>query len=105
MDGKNLYTGLDEILRQAMDINVGLIKSRAIFSIVEFEGLSYTNSSRKLFHYEFFRKEMEIIAGNPESVTGTPVQLVVSPMILKTGNADGEDYDKEMVLIKARVAV
>ncbi|KAI9166987.1 hypothetical protein HJFPF1_03105 [Paramyrothecium foliicola] len=88
---------LQGVIGIAVKLHVIFMKSRAFFSLV----LPAYNSNQGLAEPD--TEEMEILlrdANTPAS--GLAVHIVVSPVLEKLGNADGECFDVRSVVCKAR---
>lgn len=77
-----------------MDLDDMLMSSRAVFMV-------RWNESGQSTHVLFNGDKMEAIAYSEELSPKTIVEIEISPMLVKTGNADGCNYDSSMVLAKA----
>ncbi|KIL94793.1 hypothetical protein FAVG1_01724 [Fusarium avenaceum] len=97
-DSKNPDTDflqeMKTVLGTAMDLDDMLMSSRAVFMV-------RWNESGQSTHVLFNGDKMEAIAYSEELSPKTIVEIEISPMLVKTGNADGCNYDSSMVLAKA----
>lgn len=85
---------LTTIFRQAQDLNTTLSSSKAVFK------------RRYPSYGEPYDASCMEVAGYGEAATpSSTVLFSVSPQITKHGNADGQHYDSQMVLVKATVVV
>ncbi|KAM0296729.1 hypothetical protein ACHAO9_000374 [Fusarium lateritium] len=84
------------VLGAAMDLDDMLMNSRAVFRVC-------WNESGTSTHTFFNADKMEATAYSEKLSPKTIVEIEISPMLVKTGNADGCNYDSSMVLAKALV--
>ena len=93
---QELQEGLREIIQMAMELDAMLGTSKAVFDICWStkvnEGSVQMDDSC-----------MEAVGFGNASSQNMNVAFYISPILLKRGNADGREYDKQMVLEKARV--
>lgn len=79
-----------------MELDAMLGTSKAVFDICwnakDSEGSMQMDDSR-----------MEVVACEDAPSQDMKVAFYASPALLKRGNADGREYDRQMVLEKARV--
>jgi hypothetical protein len=99
-DSKNSDTDflqeMKTVLGTAMDLDDMLMNSRAVFMV-------RWNESGHSTHALFNADKMEATAYSEKLSPETIVEIEISPMLVKTGNADGCNYDSSMVLVKALV--
>jgi hypothetical protein len=86
------------ILECALDLDRMLTNSKALFTIGWSSDLP--GSEGKLLYNDGV---MDALAHNPPLSEQSPVQFFTSPILIKCGNADGQNYDQTVVLIKASV--
>ncbi|KAF9769154.1 hypothetical protein IL306_013481 [Fusarium sp. DS 682] len=84
------------IIEAAMELDEMLMNSKAIFTICWPE----TDSSKK---QRFDETKMEAFVHGKDLTSKTVVEFAISPMLMKMGNADGCNYDSQMVVCKASV--
>lgn len=87
---------MKSILETALDLDGMLMGSMAILSIQWLQ----TGQSKSL---RYDTDLMNSVAHTKELSPKTAVTFMISPVLLKMGNADGCNYDSEMVLCKASV--
>ncbi|KAK0389551.1 hypothetical protein NLU13_3126 [Sarocladium strictum] len=85
------------ILAVACELQEIILSSRAFFSIAWHKFPTDNQQWRP-----FDPRSMEMIASTEKS-QGQRVIWLLSPILSKRGNADGEQYDKEIMLVKADV--
>lgn len=102
-EGSNLQadefaTRLRDIVSKAASIDKILRTSKAFFQVF-FTPPKGTDADASL---QFNAETMNLYPGLPPSLLdkGKTVDLVVSPALFKTGNADGKNYDKSSMLVK-----
>ncbi|KZL68691.1 hypothetical protein CT0861_03820 [Colletotrichum tofieldiae] len=94
----DLYQGLREIFKEAIEIHRVLMQSRAHFYLDQVE----TPATRgNMGHYNPEFHEAEVWGA--ELSEKSTVILGISPSLVKVGNADGGNYDKHNRLTKASV--
>ncbi|KAH6898500.1 hypothetical protein B0T10DRAFT_578283 [Thelonectria olida] len=86
------------ILGCALDLDRMLTDSKALFTI--FWSSDFPRHEGKLLYSDGY---MEAVAHNPPLSNQSSVEFFTSPVLLKRGNADGQNYNQEVVLIKACV--
>ncbi|KAJ4131117.1 hypothetical protein NW768_006659 [Fusarium equiseti] len=84
------------IIRNALDLDEMLMNSRAIFTVRWCD-----NGQSETLRFDETR--MEASAHNKDLSPKSAVEFEISPMLIKTGNADGGNYDSFMILCKASV--
>jgi hypothetical protein len=96
----NLFeVDLKMILSEAVKIHTVMMKSKAIFIVEWIEGDNGQSVSYDSETMEFHQDGVDV--GAPDHV----VHLVESPAVWKIGNADGENLDSSMVLLKSLVVL
>jgi hypothetical protein len=93
--GTDFLQEMKVILETALNLDEMLMGSMAILSTHELE------HGPKSLRYD--ADLMDVLAHTKELSPKTAVDFIISPMLLKTGNANGCNYDSEMVLCKASV--
>ncbi|RGP77336.1 hypothetical protein FLONG3_4571 [Fusarium longipes] len=96
VSGTDFLQEMKSIMENALDIDEMLMGSMAIFSI-----LWPSTGKQKNLRYD--ADGMEVVAHTGELSPNTAVAFIISPLLLKMGNADGRNYDSEMILCKASV--
>lgn len=92
---------LSKLLHDAVDLHVTLMKSKAIFFLGTPGSFLPENK-----YYPFDSESMEICWKSTETPSHEcHVSLVLSPSLIKIGNADGGSFGHRMVLCKAAVAL
>ncbi|CAG1959177.1 unnamed protein product [Fusarium graminearum] len=94
--GTDFLREMKSILETALDLDGMLMGSMAILSIQWLQ----TGQSKSL---RYDTDLMNSVAHTKELSPKTAVTFMISPVLLKMGNADGCNYDSEMVLCKASV--
>ncbi|RGP68405.1 hypothetical protein FSPOR_5284 [Fusarium sporotrichioides] len=94
--GTDFLQEMKGIIETALNLDEMLMGSIAILSIQWPE----TGQSKSLRYDEH---GMDAVAHTKDLSPRTAVAFTISPMLLKTGNANGCNYDSEMVLCKASV--
>jgi hypothetical protein len=94
--GTDFLQEMKSIMETALDLDEMLMGSMAILSVYwpgtgQSKGLRYDADG------------MDAMAHTKELSPKTAVVFTISPMLLKTGNANGCNYDSEMTLCKASV--
>jgi|SRR5579871_2210697 len=93
----NTWVELQEIVDIAVSLDLEVRKSRAIF---EFK-LPCDPITTETYGFPYDRWIMESQEKFPKQKNGMMVELVVTPYLMKTGNADGDAYDIETILSKS----
>ncbi|KAF5239947.1 hypothetical protein FANTH_9731 [Fusarium anthophilum] len=96
--GTDFQQEMKAILEAALDLDEMLMSSRAIFLVRWPQG----GQSKTLPRFDAYR--MESLAHTNEPSSKAIVKFLISPVLIKIGNADGCNYDSEMILCKATVA-
>jgi len=91
----NTWTELQEIVEKAVRLDLEVRKSRAVF-----EFTVPCSRSTKAYGFSYDKHFMTNQEGFPEEKDGMMVDLVVTPFLAKTGNADGDAYDIKTILSK-----
>ncbi|KAM6531676.1 hypothetical protein FSOLCH5_001130 [Fusarium solani] len=86
------------ILKSALELDQMLMSSRALF-LVRWPDTRQDTSELLAFDEAL----MEAVAWEREVSPKSVVELIVSPSLVKLGNADGQNYDKHIVLAKGSV--
>lgn len=86
------------ILEGALELDRLLMGSKAIFKAAWEHDLWRAAEAR---HYHPYN--MEVVASNHPISARSPVIFFTSPVLFKIGNADGQNYDNFVVLVKASV--
>lgn len=94
--GTDFLREIKGIMKTALELDEMLMGSLAIWSIQWLR-----SGQSKSLRYD--ADKMDAVAYANELSPKTAVVLAISPMLLKTGNANGCNYDSEMVLCKASV--
>ncbi|RSL82518.1 hypothetical protein CEP52_001612 [Fusarium oligoseptatum] len=89
---------LSAIIECAVELDQMFMCSKAIFRI-HWKDISQDHSK----HQRYNSNTMESIAHEGELSSQSNVKMVVSPFLWKAGNADGQNYESSMLLIKAAV--
>ncbi|KAH8737365.1 hypothetical protein BGZ61DRAFT_525510 [Ilyonectria robusta] len=86
------------ILEGALELDRLLMGSKAIFKAC------WENSMRKTANpLRYNPHKMDVVASNHPISARSQVTFFTSPVLFKVGNADGQNYDKVAVLVKASV--
>ncbi|KAI3558106.1 hypothetical protein CABS01_02665 [Colletotrichum abscissum] len=93
-----LYKDLEKIFKDAVELHRVFMRSRAHFYVDWTETLSTTGD---VTHYHPDLHEAEVYEKDLDD--SSIVKFVISPSLMKIGNADGDSYDKRSRLIKASV--
>lgn len=89
---------LRAIFNKAMELDNMFMSSKAYFSVNWTD--SCLNTGRKHYYDEQFME----VEGNLRPLTPrSGVDFFISPILVKIGNADGENFDSKMLLAKAQV--
>ncbi|KAL6403459.1 hypothetical protein AUP68_12809 [Ilyonectria robusta] len=86
------------ILEGALELDRLLMGSKAIFEVVWEQELWRETDALQYNPYN-----MEVVASNHPISAHSPVVFFTSPVLYKMGNADGQNYDSFVVLVKASV--
>ncbi|UPK97892.1 hypothetical protein LCI18_008827 [Fusarium solani-melongenae] len=86
------------ILKSAVELDRMLMSSRALF-LVRWPDMRQDTSELLVFDNTL----MEAVAWEREVSPKSVVELIVSPSLVKLGNADGQNYDKHIALSKGSV--
>jgi hypothetical protein len=84
--GSNAWSDLEAIIRKTVAFDLELSKSRALFEVHRW-------SAKNVAEMQFDEKCMGSPNGLKAAQRGMDVELVLAPMITKTGNADGEAFE------------
>ncbi|KAF5653826.1 hypothetical protein F25303_1949 [Fusarium sp. NRRL 25303] len=95
--GTDFRQEMKAVLETALDLDEMLMGSRAIFMV----RWPKDGESKTLQHFDTI--QMESLAHTKEPSPKTIIRFFISPMLIKFGNADGNNYDSEMTLSKATV--
>ena len=90
--------GIRQIVMKSASLDADLQKQRAVFST-----LGPVHPESKVPYGYVADPEMTERNDDQPLEAQKMVELVVVPALRKRGNADGEDYDKSIVLVKCRV--
>ncbi|KAI1032146.1 hypothetical protein LB504_000618 [Fusarium proliferatum] len=96
--GTDFHQEMKAILKAALDLDEMLMSSKAIFPV----RWPQDGQSETLQHFD--TNQMESLVHTKEPSPKTIIRFHISPMLIKLGNADGNNYDSEMTLCKATVA-
>ncbi|KAF5575135.1 hypothetical protein FPANT_11464 [Fusarium pseudoanthophilum] len=96
--GTDFHQEMKAILEAALDLDEMLMSSKAIFLI------RWPQDGQSDIRQQFDTDRMESLAHTRELSSKTIIRFFISPMLIKVGNADGCNYDSEMILFKATVA-
>ena len=88
---------LAEIFTAALELDQMLMASKAIFFI------RWKFSAKRTTRPRYDDRFMEALAWEKDLSSSSLVKLFISPALIKTGNADGENYDSQMIVAKASV--
>lgn len=91
---------LRDILVMALDLDDMRMKSQAMISVVWVKDLPEFADTSSV---EYRDSHMEVVYADGNHSENARVTLCVSPILLKRGNANGKNYDCEIVLVKADV--
>lgn len=86
------------ILEGALELDRLIMGSKAIFIV--FWGNDLQRTTDRL---QYNPETMEVVASNHPISELIPVIFLTSPVLYKVGNADGQNYDNMVVLVKASV--
>ncbi|KAF5693352.1 hypothetical protein FDENT_2091 [Fusarium denticulatum] len=95
--GTDFRQDMKAVLEAALDLDEMLMGSRAIFLV------RWPQDRQSRILQRFDANQMESLAHTKELSPKTIVKIFISPMLIKLGNADGNNYDSEMTLCKATV--
>nr|XP_036582567.1 uncharacterized protein CTRU02_07611 [Colletotrichum truncatum]KAF6791271.1 hypothetical protein CTRU02_07611 [Colletotrichum truncatum] len=95
---EKLFTSLNRIFQDAVQLQASFMTSRAIFLLKWPEVCRSTG----IISFDPERMDAEIWEKEPLDKSSI-VKLTVSPCLIKAGTADGEDYDQRLLLTRARV--
>lgn len=93
---QNVEHFLLRIFEVAQNLETMFGSSRAIFTFVGYDG-----SGQGQLQYS--EENMEAVSWNSPLSNSSTVSFIISPLLVKRGNADGHNYSSRMVLEKARV--
>ncbi|KAH7180924.1 hypothetical protein DER46DRAFT_641005 [Fusarium sp. MPI-SDFR-AT-0072] len=96
--GTDFQQEIKAILEAALDLDEMLMSSRAIFLV------RWPQDEQSKILQRFDANQMDSLAHTNELSSKTIVRFFISPMLIKVGNADGFNYDREMTLCKVTVA-
>ncbi|PNP83352.1 hypothetical protein FNYG_03674 [Fusarium nygamai] len=96
--GTDFHQEMKAILEAALDLDEMLMGSKAIFLV------HWPQDGQSDILQQFDTDKMESLAHTSELSSKTIIRFFISPMLIKVGNADGCNYDSEMILCKATVA-
>lgn len=100
LSSKNMTTDflqdMNTIIGNALDLDEMLLNSRALFTVRWCDN----GQSEPL---RFDEARMEVTAHDKDLSPQSIIEFEISPMLVKTGNSDGCNYDSYMVLCKASV--
>jgi len=104
---RSFNIGINELVHRAVDLDAEFQKQRAQFYAQSWD-VSIHQGGKNFFwlpRYEpFDAKTMENVKEGVEIEGNSAISLVISPALVKAGNADGEAYGVDKVLMKAVVA-
>ncbi|KAG7422330.1 hypothetical protein Forpe1208_v000680 [Fusarium oxysporum f. sp. rapae] len=96
--GTDFQQEIKAILEAALDLDEMLMSSRAIFLV------RWPQDEQSKILQRFDANQMDSLAHTNELSSKTIVRFFISPMLIKVGNADGFNCDREMTLCKVTVA-
>lgn len=86
------------IMQDALELDQILMSSKAVF-LIKWHYTSQSDDGAMRFDSE----TMNAADWEADISSSSSVRLFVSPALIKVGNADGENYDRHIVLAKASV--
>ncbi|OTA63746.1 hypothetical protein K449DRAFT_381511 [Hypoxylon sp. EC38] len=97
-----------EIIKDAVEIDILLKRSRADYQVFMYHGIECHDFSRisavETYGFEFKETLMDREDGvRPSGKNDNRVHLVVSPMVVKKGTAEGDRYDQQTIISKKGV--
>lgn len=93
LDASNAWKDLNEIVYKAIHFDLEMNKSRALFKVHRW---SMKDNQEKKFDGSL----MESPTGVHAAEHGAPVELILAPLVTKTGNGDGDAFGSLSVISK-----
>jgi hypothetical protein len=95
---KKINEQLNEIVQSAIELDKMMMCSKACF-MIEWQPPAKKSHSNNRYDKEFMESDIHEVEPSSKS----RVKFFMSPILLKTGTADGQKYDTTNVLAKASV--
>ncbi|KAK2606148.1 hypothetical protein QQS21_003431 [Conoideocrella luteorostrata] len=98
----SIKDSLQDIFNLALELDNMRMSSKAIITVVWPDEILKSRGAKCREYHDTF---MEIVDGGEDAPADPEVTMFVTPILLKKGNANGKNYDSELVLVKADVVL